>query len=384
MRSRRPAIGRQPAAHRALTLTPASLPEYNQGAFSTLTLRVLMEVEVLTERQASILGMVVDEYIQTAEPVSSKALVSRRRLEVSTATIRNELARLESEGYITHPYTSAGRIPSDQGYRFYVETLMSEDPVGMEERRTVEHQLHQVAGDLDDWLSLAATILASLVGNVAVVTRPRTTAAKLRNAQLVELSREASLLVVVMDDGRLRQRILPHVEPISQATLNERAVRLNHLFAGQDASGIHAALADLHDAGDAFVAESLIDILQEQRVAEETFVEGVDSALRQPEFSDVDRILGAVSQLQAYRLRSVLEPAVEGQFGSLRVVIGSENVDSGMQDWSMVVARYGELDVAGAVAVVGPTRMAYQRTIPRVRYVASLMTQLMHEVRRES
>jgi heat-inducible transcriptional repressor len=172
-----------------------------------------MEVEVLTERQASILGMVVDEYIQTAEPVSSKALVSRRRLEVSTATIRNELARLESEGYITHPYTSAGRIPSDQGYRFYVETLMSEDPVGTEERRTVEHQLHQVAGDLDDWLSLAATILASLVGNVAVVTRPRTTAAKLRNAQLVELSREASLLVVVMDDGRLRQRILPHVEP---------------------------------------------------------------------------------------------------------------------------------------------------------------------------
>lgn len=344
-----------------------------------------MEVErVLTERQASILGMVVDEYVQTAEPVSSKALVSRRRLEVSTATIRNELARLESEGYITHPYTSAGRIPSDQGYRFYVETLMSEDPVAVDERRTVEHQLHQVAGDLDDWLSLAATILSSLVGNVAVVTRPRTTAAKLRNAQLVELSREASLLVVVMDDGRLRQRILPHVEPITQAALNERALRLNHLLAGKDASGILGAMGELADPGDSAVAETLIDILQEQRVAEETFIQGIDSALRQPEFSDVDRILGAVSQLQAYRLRSVLEPAVEGQLGSLRVVIGSENADNGMQDWSMVVARYGELDAAGAVAVVGPTRMAYQRTIPRVRYVASLMTQLVHDVRRES
>ena len=344
-----------------------------------------MEVErVLTERQASILGMVVDEYVQTAEPVSSKALVSRRRLEVSTATIRNELARLETEGYITHPYTSAGRIPSDQGYRLYVEALMAEDPVGVEERRTVEHQLHQVAGDLDDWLSLTATILASLVGNVAVVTRPRTTSAKLRNAQLVELSREATLLVVVMDDGRLRQRILPLAEPISQELLNDRARRLNELFGGRDATGIREATTDLLDAGDLAVAQHLVDILQEQRIAEETFVEGIDSALRQPEFSDVDRILEAVTQLQAYRLRSVLEPAVDGPFGAMRVVIGSENSDSGMQDWSMVVARYGEADAAGAVAVVGPTRMAYQRTIPRVRYVASLMTQLMHEVRRES
>ncbi len=338
---------------------------------------------MLTERQAAILGMVVDEYVQTAEPVSSKALVSRRRLEVSTATIRNELARLESEGYITHPYTSAGRIPSDQGYRFYVEALMAEDPVGIEERRTVEHQLHQVAGDLDDWLSLTATILASLVGNVAVVTRPRTTSARLRNAQLVELSREATLLVVVMDDGRLRQRILPLPEPMNQESLNDHALKLNQMLGGRDAAGIREAMDQIVDPDDQAIAEHLMEILQEQRIAEETFVEGIDSALRQPEFSDVDRILEAVTQLQAYRLRSVLEPAVDGQFGAMRVVIGSENVDSGMQDWSMVVARYGEFDSAGAVAVVGPTRMAYQRTIPRVRYIASLMTQLMHEVRRD-
>ncbi|MDA0814983.1 MAG: heat-inducible transcriptional repressor HrcA [Chloroflexi bacterium] len=338
---------------------------------------------MLTERQASILGMVVDEYVQTAEPVSSKALVSRRRLEVSTATIRNELARLETGGYITHPYTSAGRIPSDQGYRFYVEALMAEDPVGLEERRTVEHQLHQVAGDLDNWLSLTATILSSLVGNVAVVTRPRTTAARLRNAQLVELSREASLLVVVMDDGRLRQRILPLAEPVAQEALNDQALRLNQMFGGRDAAGIREEMVNLFDEVDLAVAENLVEILQEQRIAEETFVEGIDSALRQPEFADVDRILEAVAQLQAYRLRSILEPAVDAQLGSMRVIIGSENADSSMQDWSMIVARYGEADAAGAVAVVGPTRMAYQRTIPRVRYVASLMTQLLYEVRRE-
>lgn len=345
-----------------------------------------MEVrEVITERQAAILGMVVDEYVVTAEPVSSKALVDRRRLEVSSATIRNELARLEAEGYITHPYTSAGRVPSDQGYRFYVEALMAEDPVGMDERRTVEHQLHQVSGGLDEWLSLTAMILSSLVGNVAVVTRPRTRGARLRNAQLVELNRDTSLLVAVMDDGRVRQRILQVTTPTTQVALNERAQRINQMLGGKDAADIRVLVADTPepmDADEQDLAKALADIVEEQRIAEETFVEGVNNALRQPEFADVDRMLEAVGQLQAYRLRSFLEPAVDGSPGATRVIIGSENADTGMQDWSMVVARYGGADAIGAVAVVGPTRMAYQRTIPRVRYVASLMGQLLQEVGR--
>ena len=336
---------------------------------------------MITDRQASILGMVVDEYVQTAEPVSSKALVYRRRLDVSSATIRNELARLEREGYITHPYTSAGRIPSDLGYRFYVEALMAEDQVGLDERRTVEHQLHQVAGGLDEWLSLTATILSSLVGNVAVVTRPRLESVKLRNAQLVELTRETGLLVTVMDDGRVRQRIMALAEPATQDTLNERTQRLNAQLSGLDAAEIRSRLDSEVASGDVATARAIADLVEEQRIAEETFVEGMNSALRQPEFADVDRMLEAVTQLQAYRLRSVLEPAGDESVGSTRVLIGSENAEAGMQDWSIVIARYGDNDAAGAVAVIGPTRMAYHRTIPRVRYVASLMSALLQEVR---
>jgi len=252
----------------------------------------------------------------------------------------------------------------------------------------VEHQLHKVAGDLEDGLSLTATMLSTLVGNVAVVQRARTSSAHLRNAQLVELSREASLLVAVMDDGRVRQRILPMAEPWSQEQLNERARRLNQVLGGMDASEVAGTISDLVDPGDAAVAEVLGDILREQRGAEETFVEGLSNALRQPEFSDVDRLLEAVGQLQAYRLRGLLEPAVgtdvdQGQSGAMRVVIGAEHAESGMQDWSMIIARYGETDASGAVAVIGPTRMAYQRAIPRVRYVASLMSQLLHDVRQD-
>ncbi|MDA1062603.1 MAG: HrcA family transcriptional regulator, partial [Chloroflexi bacterium] len=182
---------------------------------------------MLSQRRADILNLVIDEYIDTATPVSSRALVDRHKLDFSTATVRNELARLEADGYITHPYTSAGRVPSDVGYRFYVEQLMSEQPVGAAEQRTIEHQFHQASRGYDDWLRLAATILAAAVGNVAVVSRPQRALPRLRHAQLVHLRPGAALLVAVMDDGSVQERIVPVPEIEGQEQLTARAERLN-------------------------------------------------------------------------------------------------------------------------------------------------------------
>lgn len=336
---------------------------------------------MLTERRAAILGMVVREYIQTAEPVSSRAIVDRHHLDVSTATIRNELARLEEEGYITHPYTSAGRIPSDLGYRTFVEMLMAEEPVPAAEQRTIEHQLHQVIGGLDEWLSLSATILAAAVGNAAVVTRPRAPSSRLRHAQLVELNHDSALLVAVMDDGRVRQRMLPQHVPATQTELAARATRLNARLEGADARRARALVTELADADEVATAAAIADLIDEQRVAEETFLDGLNTVLRQPEFVDSDRMLQAVATLQAYRIRSMLKPGVEAQLGSTLVVIGSEHGDHSMQEWSVVLSRYGDEDAVGTVAVIGPTRMPYHRTIPRVRYVAGLMSHLLQEVR---
>ena len=336
---------------------------------------------MLTERRAAILGMVVNEYISTAEPVSSRAIVARHHLDISTATIRNELARLEEDGYITQPYTSAGRVPSDMGYRTFVEMLMSEEPVEAQEQRTIEHQLHQVVGGLDEWLSLSATILAGSVGNAAVVTRPRAASSRIRHAQLVELNHDTALLVAVMDDGRVRQRMLPLQSPTSQAQLTDRAVRLNARIEGADARMARAVAAELVDADEAATARAIADLIDEQRIAEETFLDGLNAVLKQPEFLDTDRMLEAVATLQAYRVRRVLEQAIDAQIGATQVVIGREHGDDSMQEWSMVISRYGDEDAIGTVAVIGPTRMAYHRTIPRVRYVARLMSHLLHEVR---
>jgi len=336
---------------------------------------------VLTQRREAILGLVVDEYIETALPVSSRALVNRHELELSSATFRNELARLEEDGYITHPYTSAGRVPSDLGYRHYVEVLMSEEPVGADEQRTIEHQLHQAQGGLDEWLSLTATILASSVGSVAIVTRPRASDTHLKHAQLVELHGEMALLVAVMDDGRVGQRMLNLSRPYSQQQLNERAERINGLLGRTDAIGAEAALLLTDDEDDQKIIEAVANLIGEQRVAEETYLDGLRTVLQQPEFTDADRLREALDQLDAYHLRALLEQAPASEPGTAQVLIGQEHGDDLMREWSIVIASYGDTESSGTVAVLGPTRMPYQRSIPRVRYVAALMSSLLHEVR---
>lgn len=337
---------------------------------------------MLTDRQAAILRLVVQEYIETAEPVSSRSLVEKHQLPVSSATIRNEMARLEEDGYITHPHTSAGRVPAEIGYRRYVESLMAEDPIAPAEQRTIEHQLHQVLGGLDEWLSLAATILAASVGNVAVVTRPQATGAHLKHMQLVELHGESVLLVAVMDDGRVRQRILPQPTPTRQDVLNERTLRLNARMAGLGGAATQLLATEISDPEDATIVRAVAELIEEQRYTEETFLDGLRAALEQPEFASVDRMLMAVQQLQAYRVRRLVEQARGGRLGITRVLIGREHGVEGMQEWSVVVSSYGDAAGSiGAVAVLGPTRMHYERTIPRVRYVAALMSHLIEGVR---
>ena len=335
---------------------------------------------MLTQRRAGILNLVVDEYIDTATPVSSRALVDRHRLDVSTATVRNELARLEQDGYITHPYTSAGRIPSNVGYRFYVERLMSEEPVGSEEQRTIEHQFHQASPGLEEWLQLAASILASAVGNVAVIARPRRVVPRLRHVQLVHLRPGSALLVGVMDDGSVQERIVAVPDFDQQPELTLRAERLNAHCAEASAAAIQEAAAAIEDEDDSRLALDVAELVAEHAGGAELYIEGVRSALEQPEFSSTERMLDAVQHLEAYHLRRALRPADQPGAGA-RVVIGEENQPEWLHDWAVVVCTFGApRGAVGSVAVLGPTRMRYGHTIPRVRYLADLMTDLLQEM----
>ena len=336
---------------------------------------------MLTARRESLLGLVVDEYVETALPVSSRALVARHGLGVSPATVRNELAKLEDEGYITHPHTSAGRVPSDQGYRYYVEVLMTEQPLEADEARTIAHQFHQAEGSLDDWLALAAAVLAASVANAVVVTRPHSPLPRVRNVQLVQLRRDVALMVVVLDDGAVRERVLPLPGAAEQADLHALSERLAGHVGGRSASAIRRDVEAMEDGELRALVGTVVDLAEEHRTWQETFLEGLPALLQQPEFARGEQMLDAVRRLESYEVGRLLEATEPEAPGDTRVVIGSENPQREMHDWSMVVARYGDDDAVGTVAVVGPTRMHYERTIPRVRFVAALMGNLLHDAR---
>ena len=329
----------------------------------------------LTERRAEILALAVSEYIRTAEPVSSKLLADRSELGVSPATVRNEFALLENNGLLMHPYTSGGRVPTELGYRTYVEQLMLEEPVIDTERITVEHQLHQVAASLEEWLPLTTSILASWVGNVAVVLHRPIVSQKLLQAQLVDLNGESVLMVCVLDDGTVRKRTLSIMPSLDQVALNSHASWLNELLAGSDATKILELAQGVTDPLRVEFVRHIATLMREHGPESSGFIDGLEVALQQPEFNDQESMLEAMGYLSLHRLENVINGVMgKSASTSTRIVIGPGNSSNNKNGWSIVASSFEMPAEAGVIAVVGPTRMAYAHVLPRVRYLADLMS----------
>ena len=333
---------------------------------------------MLTDRRAQVLRLIVSDYIDTATPVGSEHIVKRHRLELSPATIRNEMAKLEEEGYISHPHTSAGRVPSDLGYRYYVEMLMEEPNVSNDEQLRILHQFHQSTAELSEWLRLAASVLAQELRNVAVVSAPRSTRSRLKHLELVSLHDHSALLVVVLQEVTVRQQVVALRETATQDDLSRLSRKLNHLFAALTASQISARTLDLLPLEEQ-IAGLVAEIVQTEDVVEfpDPHLEGIRNVLSQPEFARSDRVLDILEALDERNIARTIPQADIGEDG-VTVIIGAENPENVMRDLSIVLGRYGDSQgPSGMLAVVGPTRMPYSRAIATVRYVGSLMTELM-------
>jgi heat-inducible transcriptional repressor len=334
---------------------------------------------VLTERRAAILQLIVDDYVRSAMPVGSENIVRMHGLGLSSATLRNEMARLEEDGYIRHPHTSSGRVPSDKGYRYYVETLMQDTEIPNAEKLRILHQFHQSSTEISEWLQLAASVLAQAASNLAVVTAPRAVSAKLKHLQLIELSESAALLVLVTEDVKLHQQVVALPEPLSQDELTRVAARLNQRLAGKGAEGIRAELDDNNSIDDVIVriAAEMITVEDSAQYAD-PHLEGIGNVLRQPEFSRSDRMLDILDALEERNIAKVIPFETIADEG-VTVIIGAENRPDAMRDCSVVIARYsaGEGGPTGALGILGPTRMQYPRAIATVRYLGALMSELM-------
>jgi heat-inducible transcriptional repressor len=340
----------------------------------------------LTERQRSVLRAVVEDYVMTAVPVGSKTLVQRHGLGVSPATIRSAMAELEALGLLSHPHTSAGRVPSDLGYRIYVESLMREAQLDRADQLMIRHQFSQVELTSNDWLRLAASILAGSTRSASVVTPARARRARFGHVQLVQLGDGNRLCVLVLSDGNVVQRRLERNvvdrlgldAPIGQGELDAVATAFNLELPGRAAPAVRRRTAG-QDPLRAAVGEAIAQLLEEAdgAIVEEVITDGLANVLEQPEFAQGPKLRGVLEVLQRSDFFEQLIPVLARRQG-VHVIIGHENSIDAMHEVSLVFAPYGEPDQAlGMLGVLGPTRMPYPHAIRTVRYLSTLMNELI-------
>ncbi|MET7319431.1 heat-inducible transcriptional repressor HrcA [Streptomyces sp. NPDC005549] len=337
---------------------------------------------MLSERRLKVLRAIVQDYVGTEEPVGSKALTERHNLGVSPATVRNDMAALEDEGFIAQPHTSAGRIPTDKGYRLFVDKLAGVKPMTAPERRAIQNFL-EGAVDLDDVVARTVRLLAQLTRQVAVVQYPSLTRSTVRHVELLSLAPARLMLVLITDTGRVEQRMVDCPAPFGEASLADLRARLNSRVAGRRFTDVPSLVEDLPEA---FEAEDRGTVSTVLSTLLETLVEENEERL----------MIGGTANLTRFGhdfplvIRPVLE-ALEEQVVLLKLLgeakdpgvtvrIGHENAHEGLNSTSVVSVGYGSGGEAVAkLGVVGPTRMDYPGTMGAVRAVARYVGQILAE-----
>ncbi len=336
----------------------------------------------LTPRQEHILSLIVREFINSDEPVSSKQLVEDYSLGVSSATVRNEMAYLEALGYLFAPHTSAGRVPTEEGYRYFVQHLSGESELPVDERRMIRHQFHQARFDIEQWMRLAATVLARTTQGASLVTSPHAETNRFQHLELIHTQGRLVLMVLVLRRGDVRQEMLTLAEPVPQEVLSQAAARINDLCAGLTVEEVRAKTAQM-PVLEREVAEVAADIVAraDEHPTRYVYHHGLSEMLASFKEENTGA-LQAMRLIEEYSfLDGVLSEALGPNIGGVRVVIAGEGRWQELSHCSMVLSRYGISGQAtGALGVLGPIRMRYGRAVSAVRYVAGLMSDLLLDV----
>jgi heat-inducible transcriptional repressor len=332
------------------------------------------------ERRETVLRVIIEDYITRAVPVASNAIVEKYGLKVSPATIRNDIAYLQREGYVSHPHRSAGSIPTDRAYRYYVELIGEEIELPRIEQYLI-HQISQEAKEeLEQWLKTVAALLARLVHNLVVITTPKAVCCRFKHLDLVALQDFMALLIVVLYEAKVRRQVLSFRRKVSQEELASLANKLTSIYGGLTSSEILAKEEGL-SSEERQISESLSEIMAAEDKLEygETYLEGLRLLLGQPEFTNNARILGILEVLEGDGwLRNIF--CQESGRAGVKVVIGEENPEPALQDLSLIASQYGVLNKAsGIVGVIGPKRMDYARTISSLNFLSALLSDSVAE-----
>jgi heat-inducible transcriptional repressor len=336
----------------------------------------------MENRKQAILRAVVHEFTTSAVPVGSQALQSRYFVNLSSATIRSELAELADLGYLSQPHTSAGRMPTDSGYRYFVDFLMDMEPIPDRVTSYIQDELSAAPADVQGMVERVAMTVAAVTQNASVASAPQGALAKIKHVDLVSLEPKEVLLILLIEGNLLRQQVVSTTQPATQAQLTRLTARLNASLGGRasDEARRHYDAAALGLEKE--LLGRVIAVLDLYEKGSEGLVvhDGVRNLLRQPEFAESSRLHQVLEVLEETRYLTVLLHQLIGD-SDLQIVIGSENMSSRLQGCTVVLTSYGPTDrLKGVVGVIGPTRMAYSQTVARLQAVARGASDRMAEL----
>jgi heat-inducible transcriptional repressor len=336
----------------------------------------------MENRKQKILRAVVQEFTTSAVPVGSQALQSRYFVNLSSATIRSELAELADLGYLTQPHTSAGRVPTDSGYRYFVDFLMDLEPIPDRVRTYIHDEMQAAPGDVQGMVERVAMTVAAVTQNASVASAPQGTQARIKHLDLVSLEPQEVLLILLLEGNLLRQQVVNTTEVSTQAELTTFAAQLNESLGGRSSDEARRRYDGAPLGLEKQILGRVIAVLDLYEKGSESLVvhDGVRNLLRQPEFAESSRVHQVLEVLEETRYLTVLLRQLIGE-SDLQIVIGSENASSQLQGCAVVLTTYGPTDrLKGVLGVIGPTRMAYSQTVARLQAVARTASERMAEL----
>lgn len=329
---------------------------------------------MLNERKKKILQIIIEDYISSAEPVGSRTIARKYDLGLSPATIRNEMSDLELLGYLEQPHTSAGRIPSAQAYRFYVDALIEPGTLTDNYMALIDGWYNERRRNIDDIFQSTAKILSRMTQNVSMVLTNQQTIANFCYLKFLPLDSQHAILCIVADDGSIDTNVVDIPLGMSSEEMDYLAGKMSKLLEDRNLSDISVEiLQNVHTdvVEDKLIFSSLLQAVRKmtgRRQEQKVFLGGTKQLLNQPEFRDVERVRNLLGILEEEKvLKDLLQG---GEDSGLKVTIGSENKFTGIQDCSMVQATYRlNGQIVGTMAVLGPTRMEYGKVISVMDYL---------------
>ena len=334
-------------------------------------------------RRHRVLHIIVDDYVATAVPVASAAVARSRQLRVSPATVRNDMVVLEEDGYIIRPHVAAGGLPSDKGYRRFVEDLHRDRKPRARDWAALEQGLANATEDMDAWRDTTASLLATLLGTLAFATSPEARAPTVRQVELVRLQELLVMLVLVLREATVHRHLFTLTSPTTPEAVEATRNKLSETLAGKTALQIEREHRSTGGELEAQAIRSTLTLLRKREAesVHDRTVQGMGHLFDQPEFSAApDRVRGVLSSVEDDE--SVAALAREApEDGTAAVIIGGENPQKALRGSSVVVCRYGVPgEVQGVLGLIGPTRLAHRRALPVMTQAASMLSRFARRV----